>query len=183
MSHKGITHQGTLATRLLLLAICGSAVGTSLVACGASVNLATAARFAIISAAGVTSTGATVINGDIGLSPQTTLTGSPTVNGVVYANDAVAIQARADARTAYDMIKNLQLIDADLTGQDLGGMTLRPGVYHFDSLAELTGMLTLDGDGQANPQFIFQVGSTLTTASAAVISMINGAVDWSVFFR
>ncbi len=180
--HNSMTNKGALVMRHVLLALCGSAVCTGLVARAASIDLGAAATFAIISAAGVTSTGATVINGDVGLSPLTTLTGSPEVNGVIYANDAVAVQARADARAAYDTIVLLQVY-TDLTGQDLGGMVLAPGVYHFDTSAQLTGTLTLDGQGQANPQFVFQIGSTLTTASSAAIWAINGAVDWNVYFQ
>lgn len=72
----------------------------------------------------------------------------------------------------------------DLTGQNLGGMTLSPGIYNYDTSAQLTGTLILDGGGDANAQWIFQIGSTLTTASAAVVSLINGAsadnVAWAV---
>src|SRR4051812_33859112 len=71
----------------------------------------------------------------------------------------------------------------DLTGQDLGGLTLTPGVYHFSSSAQLTGRLTFDGQGQADPLFVFQIGSTLTTASGSSIVTINGADACDAYFQ
>jgi len=62
----------------------------------------------------------------------------------------------------------------DLTGQDLGGKTLHPGVYCFTSSAQLTGTLSLDELGQTDPEFVFQIGSTLTTASNSAVTTING---------
>jgi type VI secretion system secreted protein VgrG len=70
-------------------------------------------------------------------------------------------------------------VTQDLTGQDLGGLTLTPGVYSFSSSAQLTGMLTLDGPGD----YVFQIGSTLTTASASSIALINGAEACDVYFQ
>jgi len=70
-----------------------------------------------------------------------------------------------------------------LTGQDLGGLTLGPGVYRFDSSAQLTGILTLDGEGSSNPTFIFQMGSTITTASNSSVVLINGAGGCAVFWQ
>jgi hypothetical protein len=66
----------------------------------------------------------------------------------------------------------------DLTGQDLGGMTLNPGIYNFDTSAALTGLLTLDGPGD----YIFQIGSTLTTATYSSILLLNGADPFDSIF-
>ena len=71
----------------------------------------------------------------------------------------------------------------DLTGQDLGGKILIPGVYNFSSSAQLTGILALNGQGNANSVFIFKIGSTLTTASASNILLINGAQGGNVFWQ
>jgi hypothetical protein len=170
------------ARRMALLAVCGSAFCTGLVAHAATIDLGTASGFAFISVAGATSTGATVINGDVG-SMTSYVWGDAVVNGVIHAiNDADTIKARDDARSAYNTIASLGL-GTVLTG-DLGGRTLTPGVYSFDSAAaSLTGKLTLDGLGQTNPEFIFKIGSTLTTASYSEIYAFNGAVDWNVFFQ
>ncbi|MEU4836537.1 ice-binding family protein, partial [Streptosporangium sp. NPDC023615] len=68
------------------------------------VELGTAGAFAVLAASTVTSTGPTVLTGDLGLSPGTSVTGFPpgTVIGTVYAADATAAQAQADLTTAYN---------------------------------------------------------------------------------
>jgi hypothetical protein len=150
----------------------------------ASVDLGTASAFAVLGGQSVTNTGPSVINGDLGVSPGTSLTGVPpgVVNGTVHAADAVAAQAQADLTTAYDATAG-QAPDLDLTGQDLGGQTLAPGVYNFDTSSQLTGTLTLDAEGVADSVFVFQIGSTLTTASNSTVSVINGAEACNVFWQ
>ena len=138
--------------------------------------LGTADDFGVLGATTVTNTGPTVVNGDVGLSPGTAVTGFPpgVVNGTIHAADAVAAQAQSDLTDAYNVAAG-RPCDALLTGQDLGGMTLTHGVYCFSSSAGLTGTLTLDGQGDPNAVFIFQIGSTLTTASGSRVNFINGA--------
>jgi type VI secretion system secreted protein VgrG len=70
-----------------------------------------------------------------------------------------------------------------LTGQDLGGLTLTPGVYCFSTSAQLTGTLTLDAQGNSSAVFIFKIGSTLTTASASSVLLINSASSCGVFWQ
>jgi type VI secretion system secreted protein VgrG len=104
------------------------------------------------------------------------------VNGTTYSDDAVAEQAQKDVVTAYNSIAG-QLIYTDLTGTDLGGLILDPGVYHFNSSAALTGALILNAQGNPNAVFEFQIGSTLTTATASSVTVINGGqcnVYWQV---
>jgi type VI secretion system secreted protein VgrG len=97
--------------------------------------------------------------------------------------DAITQQARADAFTAQNFLASLSFT-SDLTGQDLGGRTLTPGVYAFSSSAQLTGTLNLDAQGDPEALFVFQIGSTLTTASASMVNVINGngrtGVYWDV---
>ena len=131
----------------------------------ATVNLATATPFVVLGGQSVTNTGPSVLNGELGVSPGTSLTGfgSPAVvNGATHNNDAVARQAQADLTTAYDVAAAEPA--ADLTGQDLGNKRLTTGAYRFSSSAQLTGALTLDAEGNPNAQFVFKVASALTTA-------------------
>jgi len=136
--------------------------------------LGTAGTFAVLAGSTVTNTGPTTVSGDLGVSPGTAVTGFPPglVSGVIHAGDAVATQAQTDVTTAYNNAAG-QPCNVTLTGQDLGGQTLTPGVYCFASSAQLTGQLTLDDQGNPSSVFIFQIGSTLTTASNASVVVIN----------
>lgn len=149
-------------------------------------RLGTAASFAVLAASTVTNAGAagTVVIGDLGVSPGTTVTGFPpglVVDGTIHAGDAVAAQAQADATVAYNNLAG-QACNTDLTGQDLGGLTLTPAVYCFSSSAQLSSILTLDGQGDPSAVFIFQSADTLTTASASSVFLINGASACNVFW-
>ena len=164
----------------VLLAITALA-GFPLQAMAETIALGTAGDFAVLAGSTVTNTGPSVIDGgDVGVSPGFAITGFPP--GTVlppfttHAADAVASQAQVDLTTAYDAAAALP-VTQDLTGDDLGGLTLTPGVYHFDSSADLTGTLTLNDQGNPNAQFVFQIGSTLTTASNASVVTINGGSE------
>jgi len=148
-------------------------------------GLGTAGSFAVLAATTVTNTGPTVVNGNLGVSPGNAVTGFPpgtVVGGTIHAGDAVAAQAQADALVAYNALAG-QACNVNLTGQDLGGLTLTAGVYCFNSSAELTGPLILDAQGDPNAVFIFQIGSTLTTASSASVELINSADECNVFYQ
>lgn len=146
--------------------------------------LGTAESFVVLGGSTVTNTGSTVLNGDLGVWPGLAITGFPpgTVNGTTHAGDAVAMQAQSDVVTAYNDLAG-QMCDTDLTGQDLGGLTLVSGVYCFSTSAQLTGTVTLDAQGDPNAVFVFQIGSTLTTASSSVVDVINGGSDCNVFWQ
>jgi len=169
---------GVAFAALLLLAQTNAALAAT------APSLGTAATFAILGGSTVTNTGSSVLTGDLGVSPGLAITGFPPgiVNGTTHAGGAVALQAQSDLVTAYNDLAG-QACDTDLTGQDLGGMTLTPGAYCFSSSAQLTGTLTLDAQGDVNAVFVFQIGSTLTTASSSVVQIINGGSNCNVFWQ
>ncbi len=144
-------------------------------------SLGAADSFAVLGGSTVTNTGLSTITGDLGLSPGTAVTGFPpgvVVSGTIHAADAVALAAQNSVTTAYNSLAG-QSCTQDLTGQNLGGLTLTAGVYCFASSAQLTGTLTLNGPGV----FIFKIGSTLTTASSSSVVVINGGSRCNVFWQ
>ncbi len=139
------------------------------------VSLGTSQNFAVLGGSTVTNTGVSAISGDVGVSPGTAVTGFPpgmVTNGTIHANDAVAMQAQIDLTTAYNAVAGTPC-NVNLSGQDLGGLTLTPGVYCFSTSAQLTGTLRLDFQGNPNAIFLFQIGSTLTTASGSSVLLLN----------
>ena len=145
--------------------------------------MGTARSFAVLGAATVTNTGPTSVMGDLGVSPGSSITGFPpgTVTGTIHAADAVAAQAQVDAATAYNFL-TAETCTTNLTGQDLGGLTLTPGVYCFDTSAQLTGTLNLNAAGDPNAVFVFQIGSTLTTATNSAV-IVSGGSPCGVYFQ
>ena len=149
-------------------------------------TLGTAANYAVMGATAVTNTGPTVVNGNLAISPSgsSSVTGFPpgVVTGETDMANADAVLAHTHLVAAYNDAAS-ETTTQNLTGTDLGGLTLTPGTYTFDNSAQLTGSLTLDGQGSTNATFIFQIGSTLTTASAASVELINGAGACAVFWQ
>jgi len=164
---------GTIGLAAFLAAV---VAGTALAA--ASVNLGTAKSFAVLAGTTITNTGATTIKGDVGLDPGTAVTGFTTVtlDGTQHLADAVALKAKNDLVTAYNDAAGATPVNNVPT--ELGGTTLKPGVYASDTL-ELTGALTLDGKGV----YIFQAGSTLITAPGSSVKLTNGASACDVYWQ
>ncbi|MHB1875867.1 MAG: ice-binding family protein, partial [Streptosporangiaceae bacterium] len=160
---------------------------SSAIAAEAPVNLGTASSFGVLAASTVTNTGPTVINGDLGLSPGTAVTGFPpgTVTGAMHVTDAVAGQAQSDLTTAYNDAAG-RSPTAYVHGFIGAGQTLLPGVYKtatsIPSL-QVGGKLTLDAQGDPNAVFIFEVSSTLISSTGTTVLLTNGAQACNVFWQ
>jgi hypothetical protein len=183
-----------LPSRLLPLALAGA---VALVVAGAAparaattVDLGTAGAFAVLAGSGITNTKQTTITGDIGTHPLSSETGvapCPSAADCVYLTgsnhpaDATALQAKKDLTSAYDAAAS-QSPDAALA-PDLGGLTFTSGVYRAASSLQLTTEVTLDAQNVGGAVFIFQIGSSLVTASASSVKLVNGASACNVFFQ
>jgi uncharacterized repeat protein (TIGR01451 family) len=138
--------------------------------------LGTAQTFAVVAGDTVTSSGATTVNGDLGVSPGSAFgdfTGPPngTVSGTIHAADAVSLQAKSDARTAYNNLVGQTCTVTFLVPTDLGGLNLVPGVYCFASSAGLTGTTPLTLTGTSSDVWVFKTVSTLISGPGSSIVM------------
>jgi hypothetical protein len=149
----------------------------------ATVGLGTTGSYAVLAGTTVTNTGPSTVHGSLGVSPGSAVTGFPpgvVSGGSIHAADAAASAAQADLTTAFNDAAGRASTGA--VTADLGGQTLVPGVYTGGALA-LGGALTLDGQGDAGAVFILRAASTLVTASASRVTLINGAAACRVFWE
>jgi hypothetical protein len=176
ISYKLIVGLGAVALAVLLFAV-GAAALTP--------ELGAASSYAVLSGSTVTNIGSTTISGDVGVSPGTAVTGFPpgaVTGGTIHSADTNAAAAQASLGTAYDTLAAAPCTN-DITGQDLGGLTLVAGVYCSTSPVQLTGQLTLNAQGDSAAVFIFKSASELTTASGSSVLMTNGGTDCNVFWK
>ena len=153
---------------------------TTIVACA---TLARASSFAVLAASTVTNTGGTVVTGDLGLFPGTSITGFPvpgTVIGTIHQTDAAASNAQIDALAAFTALNLLTPTGSVLA--DIGGTTITPGIYSVSSTLAITGTVTLDGGGDPNAVFVFQIPSTFIPATSAIVSLTNSAQAGNVYW-
>jgi hypothetical protein len=151
-----------------------------------AISLNGASSFAILAGSEVTNTGATVITGDIGLSPGTSIGGFPPgiLNGTQHINDAIANQAKLDITDAYNDAASRTCPDVVTLSGNIGGLTLTPGLYFStSSLAISSGDLTLDAQGDASAVFIIQIASTFTTTSGRQVILSGGALASNIFWN
>jgi len=175
---------------LIVVTVVGAALLSAFVSVDtravAAPSLGRASSFAVLGGSTVTNSGATAITGDLGVSsPGVSITGFPPgtiARGAQHVGDPAANQAQRDAQTAYTALAG-KACTTPLTGQDLGGKSLTPGVYCFTSSAQLTGQLVLDARGNANPVWVFQIASTLTTGTSAAVVMRSGGRASDVFWQ
>lgn len=152
----------------------------------ATVPLAGSSNFAILSGSSVTNTGATVITGDLGLSPGTSIGGFPPgiLNGTQHINDPMANQAQLDLTAAYNDAAGRTSTDIVTLSGNIGGLTLTPGLYKStSSLAISSGDLTFDARGNPNAVFIIQIASTLTTTSGRQVILAGSAQASNIYWQ
>ncbi len=183
----GFGKLGALCTlAIAIVGLLASATGAKAIDPGQGGFWGAAEDFTVISYAGVTNTGNSVIHGNVALTPTPAITGFPpgVITGTTHINDTQAVQAMIDATLVYNVLLALP-VTQDLTGQNLGGLTLTSGVYHFNSSALLNGTLTLDTQSSANALFVFQVGSDLTVSANSIVSVIGAGAgtDLNVFWQ
>ena len=179
--HRASANATRVALALLVslstLVFAGSAVGAS-----APVGLGTAASFSVLGGSTVTNTGPTKMFGDLGLSPGSSVTGAPQVLGETHVDDALSIAAKSALTTAYNDAASRPSNGS--AGTDLSGQVFLPGVRTASSSLLLSsGSVTLDAQGNPNAVFIFQIPTTLITASNTSVLLINGAQACNVFWQ
>ncbi|MET1073667.1 MAG: ice-binding family protein [Umezawaea sp.] len=174
---------GGLVTAAVTLFAVGLLVTPAAYAATSPVGLGTVASYSVLGGQAVTNTGPSTLGGDLGVSPGTAITGFPpgTTAGATHAGDAQAAQAQSDLVVAYDDAAG-RALTASVAG-DLVGQTLPDGVYKSTGPIGLSGTLTLDGQGDPSSVFIFQIASTLITASASSVVLINGAQACNVYWQ
>ena len=151
-------------------------------ACGQTIDLGTAATYAVVGATTITNAGLSVVDGDIAIYPGSFTGFLPgDVAGTESVGDPVAEAVQADTAIAFAQAATVPC-GTNLTGKDLGGQVLGSGVYCFSSFATLTGNLTLDGQGNPSANFVFQVGFTLATVTATQVLVINSAQSYGVYW-
>ena len=151
------------------------------------------ATFAILGASTVTNTGATTLTGDLGVSPGLAITGESTItvngtnaatmgNPFVHAGDVFASMAQSELAAAKTELGSLGA--GTLLPANLGGLTLSPGVYTVPAgTTNLTGTLTLNGQGNLNAFWVFQMPSTLITSPGSVVNVINTGAGAGLFWN
>jgi hypothetical protein len=183
-----------MSTLVALVLVMGFANASPAHATGTStgpIALGDAASFAVLGASTVTDTNSSTIDGSVGVYPGTAVVeGAPAMvvsNGLIYRATTEAHAAQLSAQAAYTAAASrtsTQVVAADLSiAGPAGSNTLAPGVYSSASSLGLTGTLILDAGGDADAVFIFQAGSTLTTASSSKIELLNGAQAANVFWQ
>ncbi|MHB8190395.1 MAG: ice-binding family protein [Ferrimicrobium sp.] len=171
-------------TLVLIGAVAVFAPAPAFAATGVEVNLGTAGSYSVVAGTTVTNTGSTTMAGDLGLYPGSSVTGFPPgiVSGATNVNNTAAIGAKSDTTTAY--LNAAGQSPATQEGVDLAGLTLNPGIYSVPAGASnLTGTLTLNGQGDPSAVFIFQMPSTLITSSASKIVLTNSANPCNIFWQ
>jgi Ice-binding-like len=152
----------------------------------AIVSLGSSTSVVILAGSAITSTGATNVTGDMGLSPGTSVGGFPPgiLTGTQHINDNIATQAKLDLTAAYNDAAGRTATDIVTLSGNIGGLTLTAGLYKStSSLAISSGDLTFDAKGNAGAVFIIQIASALTTTSDRKVILSGGALAANIFWQ
>lgn len=150
------------------------------------ISLSGSTNLAILAGSAISNSGATIVTGDIGLSPGSSVGGFPPgiLNGTLHINNAIANQAKLDLTAAYNDAAGRTATDIVTLSGNIGGLTLTPGLYKStSSLAISSGDLTLDAKGNPNAVFIIQIASSLTTTSGRKVILSGGASSANIFWQ
>lgn len=150
------------------------------------ISLAGSSSIAILAGSAITSTGATVITGDLALSPGSSVGGFPPgiLNGTQHINDNIATQSKLDLAAAYNDAAGRVATDIVTIAGNIGGLTLTPGLYKStSSLAISSGDVTFDALGDANAVFIIQIASSFTVTSGRKVILSGGASAANIFWQ
>ncbi|MGI5819452.1 MAG: ice-binding family protein [Armatimonadota bacterium] len=154
----------------------------------APVFLGWAGSFAVLAGSTVTNTGLSAVNGDLGVSPGSGVTGFPpgVVNGAIHSADPTAAEAKLDLTTAYDDAAGRAGAVVNIPTGELGGLTLTPGLYRsgISSFALTSVDLTLDAQGDPDAVFVFQMpSSTLTVGNGRHVMLSGGANSANIYWQ
>lgn len=181
-----IVYRATGGVVVAVLALGGIAGLPQAAAAETTVNLRSAASFAVLAGTTVTSAGVSTVGGDIGVSPGTAITGfgPGTLTGSKEGGSTKAAGAQSDLAAAYaDVVGRTPTTTVAALGAAGNGQTLTPGVYAHGSGLELAGTLNLNAGGDPDAVFIFKAGSTLGTAANSTVNLMNGAQACNVFWQ
>lgn len=151
-----------------------------------TITLSGASNLAILAGSAVTNTGSTIVTGDIGLSPGTSVGGFPPgiLNGTLHVNNDIAKQAKLDLTSAYNDAAGRTSTDIVTLSGNIGGLTLTPGLYKStSSLALSSGDLTFDAKGATDAVFIIQIASALTVTSGRQVILAGSASASNIFWQ
>jgi hypothetical protein len=145
-------------------------------------TLGGASSFGILAGTTITNTGSTTIAGNLGLYPGNSVVGFPpgTITGEYYVNSTIASNSLNDANNAFTCLNSLSTTGS--VGANIGGTAITPGIYSVSDTLTITGIVTLDGLGDPNAVFIFQIPSTFNPAAGAIVELIDDARPGNVYW-